>query len=190
MEPIDSKNFPVLTKSIKTLSVKLTDDEFNDRAHALAEVCQEIQTEEKRATDQKTQMKARMTQLEARRSELTSIVAAGEEMRQVECKVFADFEHSQAVECRLDTMKILTARPLTDNERQTHLPLNDDHPPEPGLPLEGQNGDGTEPQAVAPAEQADPQPAPETCAEVAASVGPGSPADPLADPFAGGAEKV
>jgi hypothetical protein len=125
-----SLDFPVLTRSIKTLPVALTSDEFTDRAEGLALVCQDIQTEEARANDVKAQLKARLTQLEGRRAELSSIVSRKEEMRQVECEVRADFDNGEAIEFRTDNMRLLSRRPLTEKERQSHLPLEPE--PAPG----------------------------------------------------------
>jgi hypothetical protein len=71
-----------------------------------------------------------MTQLEGRRSELTSIVSREEEMRQIECEVRADFDNGEAIEFRNDNMRILSRRPLTASERQSHLPLEPE--PAPG----------------------------------------------------------
>ena len=127
---MDDHAFPVLSRSIKTLPVSLTADEFTDRAEGLAQICQDIQTEEARANDVKAQLKARLTQLEGRRAELTSIVSRKEEMRQIECEVRADFDNGEAIEFRTDNMRILSHRPLTEKERQSHLPLEPE--PTPG----------------------------------------------------------
>lgn len=128
--PLREGQFPVLSRTVKTLPVALTSDEFTNRAEGLAQVCQDIQAEEARANDVKAQLKARLTQLEGRRAELTIVVARKEEMRQIECEVRADFDNGEAIEFRTDDMRILSHRPLTEKERQSHLPLEPE--PAPG----------------------------------------------------------
>jgi hypothetical protein len=121
---------PILSRYTSTLPVKLTEDEFKERAEGLAQLCQDITAEESRAADVKAQLKARLTQLEGRRSELSIVVARKEEMRPVGCEVLADFENYKAIILRTDTGVIMSVRPLTDSERQSHLPLEPE--PAPG----------------------------------------------------------
>jgi cell pole-organizing protein PopZ len=139
----DPTPMPILTRGVKTLACKLTEDDFDERAKALAEVCQEIVAEESRGADVKAQLKARITQLEARRNELSIVVARREEMRQVGVETLADFDRGQAIEVRTDTLKILSQRPLTEGERQAHLPLAEE--PQPELPLPGDDAPATVP---------------------------------------------
>jgi hypothetical protein len=121
---------PILSRYTSTLPVKLTEEEAKERAKALAQLCQDITAEEARATDVKAQLKARLTQLEGRRSELSIIVAREEEMRPIACEVIADYENNKAIILRTDTGVILSVRPLTDTERQSRLPLEPE--PAPG----------------------------------------------------------
>lgn len=127
---MNEPTFPMLSRLIKKLAVTLTEEEFDLRANDLAQVCQDIQTEEARAADVKAQLKARITQLQARQAELSSIVRRREEQRDVTCEVLADFDAGDAIEVRTDNMKILSRRPLTEKERQSHLPLEPE--PAPG----------------------------------------------------------
>jgi hypothetical protein len=137
--PIDCQALPILSRFQEHLACPLTDEEFADRAKALAETCQEIQAEESRAADIKAQLKARLTGLEARRNELSIVVGRREENRDVPVEMRADLDTGQALKVRTDTMKILSSRPLTDNERQQHLPLADENAQsdEATLPLDG-----------------------------------------------------
>lgn len=77
---MNEPTFPMLSRLIKKLAVTLTEEEFDLRANDLAQVCQDIQTEEARAADVKAQLKARITQLQARQAELSSIVRRREEI--------------------------------------------------------------------------------------------------------------
>jgi hypothetical protein len=122
-----TERFPILSRNVKTLPCTLTEEDFNTQAKDLAEACQEILAEEARQADTKAQLKARMTQLEACRNCLAIVVARREEMRRVQTQTYADLDKGQAIEVRTDNMKVLASRPLTDNERQQHLPLNDEN---------------------------------------------------------------
>ena len=112
-----------LSAFTKSLPVRLTQDELLDRAAELAGVVEDYSTEEARQTDVKAQLKARLTELDAKRRQLAIVVARKEEYRDVRCEVLADLDRMLAHTMRTDTGEIVGSRPLTDEERQDGLPL-------------------------------------------------------------------
>jgi hypothetical protein len=120
--------YPTLSTFTKPMPVALTDDEYMDRAKQLAACCQDIQAEEDRAKDIKEQLKARLSQLTSHRTDLSIAVSRREEMRPIEMVVLADYEAGEAITVRSDTVRVESRRPLTDAERQSHLPLLDESP--------------------------------------------------------------
>ena len=120
--------YPTLSMFTQQMPVPLTDDEYLDRAKQLAACCQDVQAEEDRAKDTKEQLKARLSQLVSHRTDLAITVARREEMRPIPMVVLADYEAGEALTVRSDTVSIVSRRPLTDSERQSHLPLIDESP--------------------------------------------------------------
>ena len=113
----------ILKTYTRELSCTLTEDEWNDRAKALAAAVQEIAREEDRHTTLKSQMKSSLQALEAKRNRLASVVASSTEYREVTVELLADFPSNAAVEIRADTGEELTRRLLVDSERQQFLPI-------------------------------------------------------------------
>jgi hypothetical protein len=113
---------PILLRVIRLLPVKLTDDELRARGQDLAAVCDDIGAETDRADSVKQELKARMTGLEARRSQLAALIRRGDELRDVEVLTLAHFASGTATVVRTDTGDVLLSRPLTDTERQIPLP--------------------------------------------------------------------
>lgn len=113
----------VISSYTKSLPVKLTRDELLQKSAELAGTVQDYATEERRQTDVKAQLKARLTELDARRTQLAFTVARQEEDRDVRCDVIADLNTLIANITRSDTGEIVQSRPLTDGERQDALPL-------------------------------------------------------------------
>lgn len=107
----------ILRKETHELPVQLTPDETLDKAQELARVIQETGQEEDRQKNLKDQMKARLSELTARRTRLSLIVARGEEYRDVEIAMTLTDE-GMIQEVRLDTEEIIRTRPPKDDERQ------------------------------------------------------------------------
>lgn len=110
----------IITVTTQKLPVVLSPDGIMDAARELASV---IQADAVELEDQKTmkeQMKARLSELQARQSRLASVVASGKEYRDVEVEVrFVDAEHVEEV--RKDTGEVIVNRPPRDHERQLFL---------------------------------------------------------------------
>jgi hypothetical protein len=107
----------------KSLPVKLTQDELLQKSRELAGTVQDYATEESRQTDIKAQLKARLTELDAKRTQLAIVVARQEEYRDVRCEVVADPRTLMAHITRDDTGEVVETRRLTETERQDVLPL-------------------------------------------------------------------
>lgn len=113
----------VIATLTKCLPVKLTQDELLQKSAELAGTVQDCATEEIRQADIKAQLKARLAELEARRTQLVIVVTRKEEERDVRCEVLADYAALTATIVRTDTGEAVSSRPLTDAERQDALPL-------------------------------------------------------------------
>lgn len=111
----------VLRRSIRPLPVKLTADDIMKASMGLANVCDEIATEEGRQDSIKKSLKARVAELEARRTQLANLIRRGDEIRDVAVTTFADYEEGVARDVRMDNGEILATRPLTEKERQPDL---------------------------------------------------------------------
>jgi hypothetical protein len=115
----------ILETRTESLSTNLTDEEFMARARDLARANQNIEALEQRQTDMKAQMKVEMTSAEAEQGRLTLIVARKAELRDVEVLVLADLKTGIARYVRQDTGEEYRTRPLTVEERQEKLPLEE-----------------------------------------------------------------
>lgn len=115
------------TRSIGTsdrlLPVRLTESELLKYGDDLAQVVQNIGAEEDRQASLKQELKARLAQLEARRTELASLIARKEEHRLVKVEATLDFIAQVYVEIRQDTGEEIKRRALTEEERQESLEL-------------------------------------------------------------------
>jgi hypothetical protein len=105
-------------KKTMTLPCRLTPEEFVARAHDLAKTTEDIGAEQARAESLKSQLKAALAELEARRSKLSAVVSRGEELRDVECEVVVDYEKGETYTVRQDTGEFFDRRPLRAEERQ------------------------------------------------------------------------
>lgn len=110
----------VLKVQTRTLPVRLNDNELRQRGDELAVTVQELSAEEDRQKNLKDQMKARISELQARQQKLALIVSRREEFRDVEvaCEVVAD---NMVREVRRDTGEVLLTRPFRDEERQYNM---------------------------------------------------------------------
>ena len=100
------------------LICKLTESEWTARAGECAKSVGDLAEEEKRQADQKAQMKATLTDIERRVSELSTAVIRREEYRDVECIEEIALDENRVLTVRTDTGEVLGRRPLTDEERQ------------------------------------------------------------------------
>ena len=114
-----------MRQEIRHLPVRLTDEEWREKAGELATVVQDVAVEEGRQNDLRAQMKSRMTQLTARQSLLASVVHRKEEIREVVVEYRPDYERKTLDEVRTDTWEILNSRRLRDDELQGHLELEE-----------------------------------------------------------------
>lgn len=107
----------------KTLPVKLTDGELRERGDSLAAVIQDLNTEERRQVDIKAQMKARISELDARKTQLAITISRREEDRDVTVDVWHDYERMRVAVVRRDTCEEIHSRAMTQDEMQRPLPV-------------------------------------------------------------------
>jgi hypothetical protein len=113
-----------LVKTVtRSLPVHLTDLDLLRVGQELASTVQDIVVEEARQVDVKAQMKARMTELNARRERLAISVSRKEEHQDVDVDVFYDYQRGIAEMVRRDTGEAIERRRLSDEERQRPLPM-------------------------------------------------------------------
>jgi hypothetical protein len=113
----------------RMLPVRLSEPELRERGDQLASVTQDVTTEQQRQTDMKAQMKARLSELEARRTQLAITISRREEDREVLVTLLVDYRAGRVTEVRNDTGEAILTRHITDEERQRNLPGL--APPEP-----------------------------------------------------------
>ena len=107
----------------RSLPVKLTDNELRERGDELAATIQNVNTEERRQADQKTQMKARLTELQARQTQLAITISRREEERDVTVDVYHNYEALKVETVRRDTGEAIHRREMTQEELQRPLPV-------------------------------------------------------------------
>jgi len=105
----------------KLLRCKLTRDELIKFGGELAQSLQDIVTETALQASMKQSMKAALSSLEAKSSELSTKVARGEELRDVEVEPRLDFKTGIYYEIRGDTGEKISQRTITEDERQENL---------------------------------------------------------------------
>ena len=106
----------------ENLPCRLTPDELREAGAALAGVVQDVGAEVNRQTDLKAQMKARLTELEARKAGMAITISRGEEYRKVAVEVTHDYAEGVVRKVRMDTGEEFHVRPMLDHERQADLP--------------------------------------------------------------------
>lgn len=111
----------VLRTQTRSLPCKLTDDEVRNAGGELAAVVQDIAAEEERQTDVKAQMKARLTELQSRQTQLAIKVSRREEFREAKVEYEINDGADIVTERRLDTGEVMTIRPARDDEHQLAL---------------------------------------------------------------------
>ncbi len=110
---------------VRSVPCRLTDAELLARADELSGVVQDTTAEEGRQTDIKAQLKARLTELDARKTRLALTIGRKEEHRDVDVAHVADLQAGTVTVFRTDTGEAMDTRPMTDAERQDSLPLTD-----------------------------------------------------------------
>lgn len=119
-EPVTHKIHRTVVRSLPCV---LTDEELLKKGGDLATAVQDIGTEENRQVDMKASMKAKLAEIEARRTQLAIAVSRKEEHRDVEVDIWHDYQRAVVQEIRRDTGEILGTRVMSDSERQQHLPM-------------------------------------------------------------------
>lgn len=106
----------------KFLPCRLTNDEVFEAGIALAKITQDIKATEDRHTSIKSQLKAELQALESEQRKLAKAVATREEDRNVRVEIVYDYGELSVTEYREDTGQKLSARTMTEAERQIPLP--------------------------------------------------------------------
>lgn len=107
----------------RSLPVKLTELELRERGDSLATVIQDLNTEERRQVDVKAQMKARLAELDARKTQLAITISRREEERAVTVDTYHDYERLKVEAVRRDTGETIHRREMTQDELQQPLPV-------------------------------------------------------------------
>lgn len=109
--------------TVRSLPCRLSDEELLKKGADLATAVQDIATEEGRQADIKASMKARLAEIEARRTQLAIAVSRKEEHRDVEVDVFHDYQRGIVEDIRRDTGEVVSQRVMQESERQAALPM-------------------------------------------------------------------
>lgn len=129
---------------IRNLECDLTDDELQVKHGELLRVLTEVETAEAEFSDVKAEWKGRLGELDSSRKRLQKELQRKKETRPVECREVHDDRRGQVTIIRCDTETQIESRPMTVEERQGDLPLEDEDfgdaateppaepPPEPG----------------------------------------------------------
>lgn len=121
-EPITHK---IHRTVVRSLPCRLTDEELLKKGADLATAVQDIATEEGRQVDLKATMKAKLAEIEARRTQLAIAVSRKEEHRDVEVDIYHDYQRAVVEDVRRDTGEVVSRRVMQDEERQRGLPLSE-----------------------------------------------------------------
>jgi hypothetical protein len=106
----------------RNLPVRLTELELRDRGDALAAVIQDLKAEEDRQVDTKAHMKARLSELDAKKTQLAIVICRREEPRDVQVDVFFDYSRQIVESVRRDTGECIHTRRMDEHEKQMPLP--------------------------------------------------------------------
>ena len=111
----------ILIKTVsRLLPVELTDAELREAGDELAATVQEINSEDNRQKEIKDQLKARMSELEAKQSKLAMKITQKKEYRDIQVRIEMHTS-GQVSETRIDTGKVLTLRDPYEEEKQFPL---------------------------------------------------------------------
>ena len=106
------------------LPVTLTQDKTLTLSRELANTVQAVGAEVEEQKNVKDQMKAKLSELQARLTRISIVVATGKEYRQVEVE-YQITNQGLVQEVRMDTGEILITRPPHDSERQLVLAMKE-----------------------------------------------------------------
>jgi hypothetical protein len=129
-------------KTTRYLLCDLTEDEQRERGLLLANIANEIDTlkaEQKRVAGE---FKTKIEETESRAGSVRVMVLTRREHREVICTEHFNTKRGEVYTVRDDLNQIVDARPMTDRERQLHLP--NVHVEEGGNVETNGNGNGGE----------------------------------------------
>lgn len=109
---------------VRSLPCRLTDDELLKKGGELATAVQDIASEESRQADVKASMKAKLAEIDARRTQLAIAVSRKEEHRDVEVDIYHDYQRLVVQDVRRDTGEVTSTRVMSEAERQQALPMD------------------------------------------------------------------
>lgn len=115
---------------IRTLACDLTDDEVNDYAREVADLCLQVSDLEAEKASHAKHIKGRIDGLSADISDLSRKVKRRKEDRDVDCVWVYDWTNNVKQLERTDTREIIETRPIEQWERQQKLPA--ENTPEEG----------------------------------------------------------
>lgn len=111
----------VLKREDVELPTELNQEEFNAKARELASTHEQLGIEREGQKQTKSEMKARLEELEQQRTELARIVRERKELRLVAVEHHANDARGVVEFVRMDTGEVYAHRPLTPADRQLTL---------------------------------------------------------------------
>lgn len=112
------------TKTTKYLITTLTEEDKKKIASTMADSFQAISQLEANLKSTSTQLKAKITEHQARLIEASDKYRSGFEMRNIECWIEKDFRVGRVYITRIDTGEIIEERAMDGEERQRSLEFN------------------------------------------------------------------
>lgn len=120
------KTTPDVKKITQKLRCLLTDAEKINAGKELADATEELTSLSEDKSQVMADFKAKMSAEEAKISVLSSKLRTGYEFKNVLCEIHFDKpEAGQKQTIRLDTKEVVTTEPLSEEEKQRRLPLED-----------------------------------------------------------------
>ena len=110
-----------MEKCYRQCKHEFTREELDEIANALTAALIERQEVEGQLETSRTQLKAKITAIQAQVDMLSSKHHAKYEMRSTECKIVQDYEASKITVTRVDTGEVIEERPITEKELQMSL---------------------------------------------------------------------
>jgi hypothetical protein len=111
-------------KENRKLPVALTEQEWNERAEELAQICEEIDRDEEAKKELVAEFKRTIDGKNFKRTSLQMQVRDHKEYREISCEWQADYAHQTMILYREDTGDEVTRRTMTSDELQAELPLD------------------------------------------------------------------
>ena len=112
---------PKIEKVTEELSCELTPEEWNGRAHELAQAHSFTEATKERKKSVVAELNADLKIAEAKETKLSNIVATNQERRDVTVEITSDYEAGKVIKRRTDTDQIISTRDMTTMERQGGL---------------------------------------------------------------------